>query len=215
MNHLFHPFLKEFLLIFFYDILVYNRSVDNDEQHMKKVFHILPKNVLHVNMKKCQIACKELKFLGHWVSSHGVMANRVKVEAMISWPAPTNLKQLWGFLGLIGYYRQFVRDYSLKAASLIALLKKDAFTQNDDTQRAFDLLKEAMSVTPILALPNFDLPFVIETDASYIGLGVVLIQNNRSVAYFNQALPKQSQVKFTNEHELIVIVLLVQNGDIT
>ena len=92
---------------------------------------------------------------------------------MESWPVPKSLKEVRDFLGLMGYYKLFVKDYGLKAAPLTALLKKDMFKLQPETQLT---LKLAMSSTPILALPNFVLPFIIETDASGIGVGAFLTQ---------------------------------------
>ncbi|XP_078447009.1 uncharacterized protein LOC144715877 [Wolffia australiana] len=86
MNHLFHPYLRKFLLVFFDDILIYSKSLEDHESHLQQVFTVLADNDLHVNPKKCQLACNQLEFLGHWISHQGVMADKSKVEAMVSWP---------------------------------------------------------------------------------------------------------------------------------
>ena len=134
------------------------------------VFRLLADHKLHVNPKKCQ-------FLGHWISAHGVSTDKAKVKAMESWPVPKSLKKLHGFLGLTGYYWQFFKDYGLKAAPLTAHLKKDTFQWQPEAQLAFGMLKLAMSSTPKLVLPNFTLPLIIETNASGIRLGDVLVQS--------------------------------------
>lgn len=85
---------------------------------------------------------------------------------MLDWPTPSNLRQLWDFLGLTGYYRRFIRDYGKIAKLLTNLLKKDAFLWNDLAETAFNTLKQVMTKPPVLALPNYNDLFTIETDAS-------------------------------------------------
>ncbi|MCI15935.1 hypothetical protein A2U01_0037075, partial [Trifolium medium] len=134
----------------------------------------------------CSIGQNSISYLGHIVSAEGVGPDPEKIEAMVNWPPPTNLKQLRGFLGLSGFYRKFIQNYAMIAQPLTDLLKKDAFQWNEQAQVAFDHLKEAMTKAPVLALPNFEEDFMIETYASGIGMGAVLIQNNHPICYFSQ-----------------------------
>lgn len=99
---------------------------------------------------------------------------------MHNWPKPKNLKQLRGFWGLKGYYRRFVANYATIVAPLTELLKKDNFVWDDKANDAFELLKHTMTVTPILRLPDFTKQFIVETDASNIGVGGVLMQDKRT-----------------------------------
>ncbi|XP_074327173.1 uncharacterized protein LOC141665091 [Apium graveolens] len=155
MNEVFEEYLRKFVLVFFDDILVYNSNLEEHKHHLKLVFDKLRANSLFVKWSKCEIAKEEVEYLGHVISSKGVAADQKKIKAMITWPQPKNIKGLRGFLGLTGYYRRFVKDYGVISRPLTQLLKKGSFNWNDDSTTTFQILKEAMSKTPVLALPNF------------------------------------------------------------
>ncbi|KAF5475403.1 hypothetical protein F2P56_007209 [Juglans regia] len=109
---------------------------------------------------------KELEYLEHFISGEGVKVDQRKIKAMVDWPLPSDVSALRDFLGLIGYYRQFVKNYGLIAKPLTSLLKKENFAWTQEAREAFDELKRAMTTTPVLALPNFEKAFEVYTDAS-------------------------------------------------
>jgi hypothetical protein len=144
-----------------------------------------------LKQSKCSFAQSSISYLGHIVSAGGVGPDPEKIEAMVNWPVPTHIKKLRGFLGLTGFYRKFIHNYATIAAPLTALLKKDSFCWNDAAQNAFEQLKVAMTQAPVLALPNFEEPFEIETDASGLGMGAVLCQQGHPICFYsNKFCPK-------------------------
>ena len=137
-------------------------------------------------------------------------ANPKKLEAMHTWPIPKDIKSLRGFLGLTGYYRRFVQGYGHIAKPLTQLLKKHSFLWNEEAQKAFETLKEAMTLLPPLAAPNFSKTYVLETDALGTGFGVVLLQEGRTLAYWSTTLSDHNQRKTVYERELMAMLKAVQ-----
>ena len=121
--------------------------------------------------------CTEVEYLGHVISGEVVKADPKKISAMVQWLIPDFVKALRGFLGLLGYYRKFIKGYGTIAQPLTDLLKKDSFHWSNKALEAFTKLKEAVTQPPVLALLDFSRPFIIECDASEKGLGVVLVQD--------------------------------------
>ncbi|GJX97078.1 putative nucleotidyltransferase, ribonuclease H [Tanacetum coccineum] len=142
---------------------------------------------------KCTIGGRSVEYLGYIICEEGVRTDPSKIEAIRVWPPPKTLKQLRGFLGLAGYYRRFIRSFGILAKPLTNLLKKDAFQWGSDAQEAFERLKQALSSSPVLALPDLTKPFVVETDASAGGLGVVLMQQHHPIAFISKALAPKHQ----------------------
>ena len=175
MNEVLRPYLRKFALVFFDDILVYSKDVKHHKHHLGVVLALLKEHQLVANYQKFTFGQHQLEYLGHIISTQGVAADQKKVDAMLTWSRPKDLKSLRGFLGLTDYYRRFVRDYGSIAKPLTHLLKKDNFLWNEEAQLSFQTLKKAMAELPILSVPNFSIPSVVETDASNIGLGAVLM----------------------------------------
>ncbi|KAA0060678.1 putative retroelement pol polyprotein [Cucumis melo var. makuwa] len=210
MNSIFRPFLRKFVLVFFDDILIYSKNEKDHTEHIEKVFLALRKHSLFANKKKCNFGQKKVEYLGHIISGEGVEVDSEKIKAVADCPCPTNIREVRGFLGLTGYYRRFVQHYGSIAAPLTQLLKKGGFKWNKDAEESFRKLKSAMMSLPTLALPNFTLPFEIETDASGFGVGAVLIQAKRPIAFYSHTLSMRDRARPVYERELMAVVLSVQ-----
>ena len=156
------------------------------------------------------IAHSQIQYLGHLISSRGVEADGEKIKDMVNWPQPKDVTGLRGFLGLTGYYRRFVKGYGEMGGPLTKLLQKNSFLWGEEAIEAFDKLKLAMTTLPVLALPDWNLPFIIETDASEIALGAVLSQNGHPIAFFSKKLSNRAKTKSIYERELMAVVLSVQ-----
>jgi hypothetical protein len=144
MNSIFKPFLRQFVLVLFDDILIYSKSWEDHARHVDKVLQLLKEQQLYAKPSKCFFRVKEVVYLGHIVSHEGVKVDPNNIKAMMDWPIPKTLKNLRGFLGLTGYYHKFVRHYGRIETPLMTLTKKDAFSWTLEETKSFEQLKEVM-----------------------------------------------------------------------
>ena len=169
MNCIFKKYLRKCMLVFFNDILIYNKYLKEHLEHVRTVLMLLRSHSLYAKRTKCCFGVKQVEYLGHFISKEGVTTDPKKIKAVLHWPTLKSIKQLKGFLGLVGYYRRFVKDIGKIASPLIALLKNErGFQWNEQADQAFGRLKQALITAPVLILPDFDKEFVIETDASSV-----------------------------------------------
>lgn len=210
MNHIFQHIARKFVLVFFDDILVYSPNWKQHLVHLEAVFSVLRRHQLFLKPSKCTFGATVVEYLGHFISEAGVSTDPSKIKAVEQWPTPTSQKQLRSFLGLANYYRRFIQGYSIIARPLTTLLKKDGFLWDTNATAAFEALKTALTASPVLALPNFGKDFVIETDASNVGIGAVLMQENHPICYISRALGPRHQALSVYEKELLAVVHAVQ-----
>lgn len=147
-----------------------------------------------------------MKYLGQIITSQGVKVDKNKIFARISWPQPTNILELHGFLGLTGYYGKFVKNYNIIAQPLTNLLKRGQFIWHEEAETAFLALKQAMTTTLILAMPIFNDAFTFEMDASREEIGAVLPQQGKPMAYMSQALEVTKKSWSMYAKEMLAIV---------
>ena len=151
-----------------------------------------------------------MEYLGHVIRCQGLATDPSKVSAIKDWPVPQSVKQVRSFLGLAGYYRKFIAHYGIISKPLTELLKKNMpFVWSSTTQSAFVTLQQALGSAPVLALPNFQIPFCLHTDASGVGIGVVLSQKGHPIAYLSKALSPRAQAFLTYEKECLALILAV------
>uniref|UniRef100_A0A2N9I7E9 RNA-directed DNA polymerase n=1 Tax=Fagus sylvatica TaxID=28930 RepID=A0A2N9I7E9_FAGSY len=189
MNHALRAFLGRFVVVYFDDILVYSKSLDEHIDHLHCVLTVLRKEKLYANLKKCSFCLDKVVFLGFVVGAKGITVDEEKVKAIKEWPTPKSITEVRSFHGLASFYRRFVKDFSTLAAPLTEIVKKSVgFKWGSEQDRAFIEIKERLCGAPLLALPDFSKTFEIECDASGIGIGAVLMQEKRPIAYFSEKL---------------------------
>ncbi|KAL5557083.1 hypothetical protein UlMin_039319 [Ulmus minor] len=189
MNRVFKEYLDKFVIVFIDDILIYSRSRDEHAEHLRVTLQTLKEHRLYAKFSKCEFWLDRVQFLGHVISKEGITVDPVKIEAVSKWSAPTSVTEIRSFLGLAGYYRRFVEGFSSLAAPLTALTKKDKkFEWTDKCERSFQELKQRLTSAPILVLPSEDEEFAVYCDASKIGLGAVLMQKEKVIAYASRQL---------------------------
>jgi len=185
MNDILQAYLRRFVLVFFDDILVYNKTCEEHLAHLKQVFETLQHHQLYANHKKCDFGKREVQYLGHIISGQGVPMDPQKIATILQWPIPKSLKALRGFLGLTGYFRRFIYDYGKMARPLTQLLKNGSFVWTTESTEALHKLKTTITTAPVLKMPNFSQAFYIECDVSGTGLGAVLSQHKQPIAFFS------------------------------
>lgn len=210
MNATLAPGLRKFVIVFFDDILVYSCTFEEHLDHLRQVFEWLANDQWKLKLSKCKFAQRSIAYLGHIISEQGVSTDATKVQAVVDWPTPSCVKELRSFLGLAGYYRKFVKHFGIIARPLTNLLKKNTmFIWTSDHDSAFTALKSALSTAPVLSLPDFSLPFAIETDACLNGVGAVLTQQGHPLAFISKALGPRNMGLSTYEKEYLAILVAV------
>ena len=189
MNRVFRPYVDQFVLVFIDDILVYSKDAQEHEQHLRIVLETLREKNLYAKLSKCDFWLKEVSFLGHIVSAESIRVNPAKIEAVVNWKSPQNVTEVRSFLGLAGYYKRFVRGFSVIASPLTKLLRKGIkFEWTDKCQNSFEQY----------------------SDASGIGLGCVLMQDGKVVAYAFRQLKPHEQNYPTHDLELAAVVFALK-----
>ncbi|XP_056166360.1 uncharacterized mitochondrial protein AtMg00860-like [Syzygium oleosum] len=203
MNRVFKEFLDQFVIVFIDDILVYSKSSAEHELHLEKVLQTLREHALYAKFSKCEFWLHRVAFLGHVVSGEGIAVDPVKIEAVVNWRRPTTVTEVRSFLGLAGYYRRFVEGFSALAMPLTRLLKKETrFEWTDKCERSFQELKQRLTTAPVLTILSGSGGYEIYSDASLRGLGCVLMQHGRVVAYASRQLRPHALNYPTHDLEL-------------
>ena len=210
MNAIFRPYPRRFIIVFFDDRLVYNASMAEHLNHLEITFQVLLTHQFVLKLSKCFFAQNQVEYLGHIVSSEGVKPVASKVEAILQWPIPHSIKAVRSFLGLAGFDRRFIRGYATIAAPLVHITIKAHFLWTDAAQDAFEKLKQAVSLAPVLSLPDFEQPFTVETDASGVGMRAVLSQQGHPLAFFSKPFPPKLLSASTYVRELFSVTTAVK-----
>ncbi|KAL0544441.1 hypothetical protein IC582_019556 [Cucumis melo] len=211
MNRVFREFLDTFVIVFIDDILIYSKTEAEHEEHIRMVLQTLRDNKLYAKFSKCEFWLKQVSFLGHVVSKDGVSVDPAKIEAVTGWTRPSTVSEVRSFLGLAGYYRRFVENFSRIATPLTQLTRKGApFVWSKACEDSFQTLKQKLVTAPVLTVPDGSGSFVIYSDASKKGLGCVLMQQGKVVAYASRQLKSHEQNYPTHDLELAAVVFALK-----
>ncbi|KAK1432009.1 hypothetical protein QVD17_08873 [Tagetes erecta] len=207
MNRVCKPMLDRFVIVFIDDILIYSRTEEDHAQHLREVLTVLRKECLYAKFSKCAFWLREVQFLGHVVNAEGILVDPAKIETIMQWSPPKNPTEVRSFLGLAGYYRRFIKDFSKIATPLTKLTRKNSkFEWKPEQEEAFQHLKEKLTNAPVLTLPEGAEDFVVCFDASHVGLGCVLMQRGKVIAYASRKLKPTEANYPTHDLELAAVV---------
>ncbi|WVZ76845.1 hypothetical protein U9M48_024772 [Paspalum notatum var. saurae] len=207
MNKVFMEYLDKFVVVFIDDILIYSKMEEEHEEHLRLVLQNLREHKLYAKLSKCEFWLDQVPFLGLIVSKGGIMVDPSKISSVMDWKVPEVVKEVRGFLGLAGYYRRFIESFSRIAKPMTSLLEKGVpFIWTKERQAAFDELKKKLTTAPVLTLPDLTKSFTVYCDASKEGLGCVLMQEGKVIAYASRQLRKHEVNYPTHDLELAAVV---------
>jgi len=211
MNRIFRPFLDKFVVVFIDDILIYSRTHEEHAKHLRTVLSILREKQLYAKLSKCEFWMTMVQFLGHVISAHVISVDPSKVEAVLKWERPKSATEIRSFVGLAGYYRRFIEGFSRIVAPLTQLTRKDQpFAWTDRCENSFQELKQKLTSAPVLVIPDTSRPFEVYCDASHQGLGCVLMQERKVVAYASRQLKSHEKNYPTHDLELAAVVFALK-----
>ncbi|GJR54240.1 putative reverse transcriptase domain-containing protein [Tanacetum coccineum] len=211
MNRVCKPYLDKFVIVFIDDILIYSKNKKEHERHLKLILELLKKEELYAKFSKCEFWIPRVQFLGHVIDSKGIHVDPAKIESIKDWVSPKSPTEICQFLGLIGYYRRFIEGFSNIAKSMTKLTQKNVkFDWGEKEETAFQLIKQKLCSAPILALPKGSENFIVYCDASHKGLGVVLMQYKKVIAYASRQLKIHEKNYTTHDLELGVVVFALK-----
>ncbi|GJR60247.1 coiled-coil domain-containing protein SCD2 isoform X1 [Tanacetum coccineum] len=211
MNHVLKPLLGSFIVVYFDDILVYSRTTDEHQSHLSQLFKVLDQERLYGNSEKCEFFSNQVTFLGYLVSAQGIQVDEKKVQAIRDWPVPQSIQQVRSFHGLASFYRRFIKNFSTIVSPMTEVTRFKTFTWTPQAQRDFDEIKQQLSSTSVLALPYFHEVFEVECDVFGVGIGAVLSQLNRPVAYFSEKLNDAKRRYTTYDKEFYAIIRALEH----
>ncbi|MBW0500667.1 hypothetical protein O181_040382 [Austropuccinia psidii MF-1] len=215
VNHIFADFLDIFALVYLDDIIVFASSEEQNVKHVASVLERLRDNHLFSKASNCVFHASSVEYLGYFASSYGLKMDSSKVQNILNWPQPKNIKALQSFLIFSNFYRCFIKNCSKKITALTSLLKKDSpYIFNEESLSKLKIIKEAFTTSPILSHFNPSLPAIVETDSSDYSLGAVLSQVNDSgkhpIAFEScKLLSAELEIKI-HEKELLGIVWVLK-----
>ena len=214
MNNVFKDLLGKSVLIYLDDILVFSKDPGEHVKHVREVMEVLRAHKLYAKLAKCEFGKEKLAFLGHVVSAEGIQVDPKKAELVKDWPTPQNVGEVRKFLGFANYFRKFLQGFANVCRPLNNLLKKDhSFLWDEECDKAFIRLKEALVTAPVLALPDFSKPntvFDVICDASGFGIGAVLMQYERPIAYEGRKMQDPETRYPVGEQELLAVHYALQ-----
>jgi len=211
MNRVFSPYLDQFVVVFIDDILIYSKDDREHAEHLRIVLQTLQQEQLYAKQSKCEFWLDHIAFLGHIVSEEGISVDPSKIQAVKDWPIPRTVTEIKSFIGLAGYYRRFVQDFSKIAAPLTKLTRKgERYHWSEECTAAFEQLKDGLISAPILKTPSGTGGMVIYSDASGKGLGCVLMQHGHVIAYASRQLKPHERNYPTHDLELAAVIFALK-----
>ncbi|GBG90336.1 hypothetical protein CBR_g50584 [Chara braunii] len=210
MNQIFHDHLDNFIIVYLDDILIFSKSAEEHAQHVETVLSLQRQHKYKVNLKKCEFGRTKILYLGHEVSAEGIRPEDAKVASILDWRRPQTVTEVRSFLGMCGYYRKFVKNYSTVASPLTDLTRLDTpWDWSDECEGAFKRLKHTLMNHEVLMVLDPQKPFIVTTDASQYGTGPVLAQQDgkklRPIEYMSKKMPSKKLAKSTYERELYAL----------
>ncbi|XP_059063838.1 uncharacterized mitochondrial protein AtMg00860-like [Cryptomeria japonica] len=209
MNDVLRPFTNSFVVVYLDDILIFSKTWDEHLQHVEQVLSTLQQHKLYANRENCSFGLESIQYLGYVVDGKGIHVDPTKIQVIKDWPSPKNIIELRSFLGLANFYRRFVLGFSQLTWPMNQVLRggsKTKFVWTEAQERSFEGLKSRLCSAPILALPDLQQPFEIETDAFDYALGVVLMQHSHLVTYHSETFSDTVHHYPTYDKEMYVIV---------